>query len=120
MADSRATSVLGAIFAPLTLTARAARDLDAVGSAARGLAAFEDVVVAQLGGVRTDLSELKLAIRRLEDRLDRLDGQLGAVHVDVAELHRSVERVREQAEEALPDPESRGPLARARDAISGE
>jgi hypothetical protein len=42
------------------------------------------------------------------------------MYVEVAAQRSSVEQLREQLEEALPDPEARGPLARARDAIAGE
>ena len=59
----------------------------------------------------------------------RLDGRLGALQVDVPELNRDLAATKSHvaqltdqvsdAAEHLPDPNSRGPIARARDALAG-
>ena len=125
--------MLDSLLAPLGLPSRVVRDLDAVGDAARGMPEFERALVERLDDIGAALidvrAELRGSIARVSEEIARLDEKVAAMQLDVPELKREVAAtkhhvadLKEQvglAVDRLPDPNSRGPLARARDAIAG-
>ncbi len=133
MPDDDQTRILDVLLTPLMLPRRLVRELETIGTAARSVPRFERALLGQLDdlGVEVrDLSaELNAALARVLDDLKRLDRRVAALQVDVPELARDlavtkghVAELKDQvsyADEHLPDPNSRGPIARARDAITG-
>ena len=125
--------MLDSLLAPLGLPRRVVRDLDAVGEAARGMPDFERALLERLDDIGAGLidleAELRVSIARVSEEIARLDEKVAALNLDVPALRRElaateehVAELKEQvgfAVEQLPDPNSRGPLARARDAITG-
>ena len=125
--------MLDSLLAPLGLPRRVVSDLDAVGEAARGLPSFERALLERLDDIGAGLldleAELRGSIGRVSEEIARLDGKVAALNLDVPELRRElaatekhVAELKEQvgfAVEKLPDRNSRGPLVRARDAITG-
>ena len=119
MSDYDEPGILDALLAPLTLPGRAARDLGDLGAAARELPAQFEALRNEVRGVGRDL---EASVERLGEGLETLDGQVAAVRLDLAATRTAVQELRGQVGEAielLPDAESRGPIARARDAITG-
>jgi hypothetical protein len=133
MPDDEGAGILGAALAPLLLPRRALRDLEAIGAAARGLPTFERVLLERLedfgDDVRDVTDELNAAVERVMEELRQLDARVAVLQASVPELSREllatkvhVSDLKSQvgyAVEHLPDPNSRGPIARARDAITG-
>lgn len=129
--DDRA-GVVEALLYPLMLPRRAVRDLHAVGAAARSLPDFEEELISSLDGLASDLGGLRTELTKSLERLGTLErltrrmaplkvvvpepaGELGATKRVVSEITDLVAGV----VEPLPDPESRGPIARAPDALGG-
>jgi hypothetical protein len=133
MGDHEQAGVLDSLLTPLTLPRRAAKDLEAIGTAARGLPAFERQLLAHLDELGADVREtgveLHDAMARVLEEMGRLDQRVAALQTEVPELNRNlaatrshVAELKDQVSEAvalLPDPDSRGPIARARDALAG-
>jgi chromosome segregation ATPase len=133
MPDDDQAGILDALLTPLMLPRRAARDLEAIGTAARSLPSFERTLIERLDDLGADVrdmgAELNGAIERVLEAVERLDGRLAALQVDVPELNRDlaatkshVAQLKDQVSDAaehLPNPNSRGPIARARDALAG-
>jgi ATP/maltotriose-dependent transcriptional regulator MalT len=119
MSDYDQPGILDTLLGPLTLPGRAARDLGDLGAAARELPAQLTALRNEVRGVGRDL---EASVERLGERLETLEGQVAAVRLDLAATRTAVQELRGQVSEAielLPDAESRGPIARARDAITG-
>lgn len=133
MADDDQAGILDTLLTPLTLPRRAAKDLEAIGTAARTLPGFERVLLDRLDDFGADVrdlgSELKGAIDRVIGEMEGLDRRVAALQLEVAQLNRDLAATKghaaqlndqvSDAVEYLPDPNSRGPIARARDAIAG-
>ena len=125
--------MLDSLLAPLGLPSRAVRDLEAVGDAARGMPEFERALIERLDDIGAGLlgvrAELRGSIERVSEDIARLDEKVAALQLDVPELRRELAAIEQHvaglkeqvsfAVEHLPDPNSPGPLARARDAITG-
>lgn len=133
MADDDRDGLLDSLLNPLMLPRRAVRDLEALGETARSLPGFERELMAclydlvsELGGLRSEVGE---SLERLQGTLEGVDARVNALEVAVADLSGElgatkavVTEVRDQVVdvvEHLPDLDSRGPIARARDAIAG-
>ena len=126
--------LLDALRDPLGLPRRTLEDLEAIGDAARGLAGFQRALLARLDGlsaeVRTMGDELNESIDGLQEKFDRIDRRvadlqagLPEVSRDLGETSRNAAQIRHDVAdvvEHLPDPDSRGPIAKVRDAISGD
>lgn len=133
MADDDQSGIIDALLTPLMLPRRAVRDLEAIGTAARSLPGFERVLLEQLDDLGADVrdlgSELKGAIDRALGEMEGLDRRVAALQLEVAQLNRDLAATKghtaqlndqvSDAVEHLPDPNSRGPIARARDALAG-
>ena len=82
--------LLDALLLPLTLPRRAVGDLEALGTAARGLPPFERALIEQLDDLGADLRDLRAelngALERVLEEVERLDGRVAALQVDVPEL----------------------------------
>jgi hypothetical protein len=111
--------ILDSLLAPLTLPGRAARDLGDMAAVARELP-------VQLAGLRSDVravgTDLEASVERLGEQLAALNGEVAAARLDLAATRTAAEALRRRMDEAvelLPDANSRGPIARARDAIVG-
>lgn len=133
MPDDDQAGILEAALAPLLLPRRALRDLEAIGTAARGLPTFERVLLERLeelgNDVRDMATEMNAAVERVVEDVQQLDARVAVLQAGVPELNRElvatkllVSELKSQVGDAiehLPDPNSRGPIARARDAIAG-
>ena len=110
--------MLDSLLAPLGLPSRVVRDLEAVGDAARGMPEFERALIERLDDIGAGLldvrAELRGSITRVSEEIARLDEKVAALQLDVADIKTQMR----SAVDRLPDPNSRGPLARARDAIA--
>lgn len=93
---------LDALIAPLMLPGRVLAELEAISEAVRSLPGFEHEIVGQILDLKGDVQALRV--------------ELASTRALAAELRALVG----DAVEHLPgDDESRGPMARARDAITG-
>ena len=133
VADDDHRGMLDAVLSPLLLPRRLVRDLEAIGEAARSLPDFERTVIARMDDLGVDVrsmgAELNASVERLVAELARLDRRVSDLQDQVPELARDLAatkalagELRDQvgdAVEHLPDPNHRGPIARARDVIPG-
>jgi hypothetical protein len=133
VADDDHRRMLDAVLSPLLLPRRLVQDLEAIGEAARSLPDFERTVIARMDDLGVDVrsmgAELNASVERLLAELARLDHRVSTVQDQVPDLARDLAatkalagELRDQvgdAVEHLPDPNSRGPIARARDVITG-
>ena len=133
MPDDDGAGILETALAPLLLPWRALGDLEAIATAARGLPPFERVLLERLEDLGNDVrdmaTELNAAVERVVEDVEQLDARVAGLQAGVPELNRElvatkalVSDLKSQvgdAVEHLPDPNSRGPIARARDAITG-
>jgi hypothetical protein len=83
-------------------------------------------VARELGRVVDDVTDIRLVVESLPSALTRLDAgvqPVSTVEVELAEIRGLVERLNfqlEQVTQRLPDPDSAGPLERARDVLTGK
>ena len=133
MPDDDGAGIVEAALAPLLLPRRLLRDLEAIGAAARGLPTFERVLLERLEDLGNDVrdmaTELNAAVERVVEDVKQLDARVAVLQAGVPELNRELVATKglvsdlksqvDYAVEHLPDPNSRGPIARARDAIAG-
>ena len=119
---------------PLGIPRRTLEDLEAIGDAARGLAVFQRELLSRLDGlseeVRTMGDELNESVDALKERFDRIDRRvadlqagLPEVSSDLDETSRNAAQIRRDVGdvvEHLPGSDSRGPIAKVRDAITGD
>ena len=132
MPDDDGAGIVEAALAPLLLPRRALKDLEAIARAARGLPTFERVLLERLEDLGNDVrdmaTELNAAVERVVEDVKQLDARVAVLQAGVPELNRELVATKglvsdlksqvDYAVEHLPDPNSRGPIARARDAIS--
>ena len=125
--------LLDALRDPLGLPRRTLEDLEAIGEAARGLADFQRAVLARMDGLSEQIREmgddLNESVDGLKEKFDRIDSRvadlqagLPEVSRDLGETSRNAAQIRRDvgdAVEHLPDPDSRGPIAKARDVLTG-
>lgn len=126
--------LLDALRDPLGLPRRTLEDLEAIGDAARGLADFQRAVLARMDGlseeVRTMGDELNESVDALKERFDRIDRRVADLQAGLPEVSRDLGKTSDNAAklrrdvedvvEHLPDPDSRGPIAKVRDAITSD
>ena len=106
----------------LSVLPGAAEDLHGM----RGLleAQYEHVsaAVSTLSGLAEDFERLRAAVEPQMRRVTALDQTAGRIEEHLLDLQQKIsklERAAEAAIERLPDPDAPGPLARARDALTG-
>lgn len=108
---------------PVRAAAHAARTLGALGAAARRAPEIVETILAVLPAVADDATRLRQAVEgRLQDLLEesnqttaRLDERVARLEGEIARLGGEVKDVAEH----LPDPDGSGPIARARNALTG-
>lgn len=137
--SGRSSNVLGALLAPLRLPERVIDALQTLAEAAQEIAPIRheltrvreqteplSQLLAALEGVESGLGEridslrhVVIALEGRESHLNKTTGELGtelrAMHETIAGLKADLTRITDR----LPDPESRGPLAKARDVLTG-
>jgi chromosome segregation ATPase len=133
MSDGDQTGRLGSLLNPLTFPRQAMNDLEMLGRAAARLPKFQlellermDDVIAELRGLREDMEK---SIGGLREEVKSLDGGLSGLRASVVDVGRDVDATKEHVAELrgdlkgiadlLPDPNSRGPIERAKDALTG-
>jgi len=133
MDDSNQPGLIDALRNPLALSRRTLQDLEALGDAARGLADFQRAVLDRLDGLSADVrkmgdelngsvEDLKKDFERIDRRVTDLQAGLPEVTRDLGETKKLAAQIRTDIRdvvEHLPDPDSRGSIAKARDAITG-
>ncbi len=133
MDDPKRPGIIDALLDPLAIPRRTLQDLESIGDAARGLGDFERAVLTRLDGLSEDVrkmgDELNESVEGLKERFDRIDRRvadlqagLPEVSRDLGETSKNAAQIRHDVDdvvEHLPDPDSRGPIAKARDAITG-
>ena len=86
-----------------------------LGSVDQGVNGLLEALPAEFARVRDILEPQQLRVSAIEDTVLRLELQLGALGDNLERLRREVVDVTEH----LPDPDAPGPIARAREALTG-
>jgi hypothetical protein len=132
MGNDERSGLVDTLFAPLTVPQRAVKDLEALGAAARSIPSFERELLAELGQLGADVQEIEdglAVLRELARDVQEMKAQVTAIEAGGHVLLREVTAMRDlvselraevgDAVEHLPDPDAPGPIARARDALTG-
>ena len=128
-------SIYEALVAPLKLPLRVLESLDLADEAAREIRPIHSEL-AQVREQTKPLAEVPPGIDRLEKRIESLQGVVGSLegeesHLNKAVMHLAAELSKinesltalqddvERITDRLPDPDKSGPIAKARDALTG-
>ena len=98
--------MLGSLVGPLMVSRRLLGDLEAISEAVRGLPSFERTLITRLDDLHAELKTIR--------------AELIATNAITADLRDQVADAVEHLPGHDSDDDSRGPIARARDAISGQ
>ncbi len=136
--------MLDALLAPLRLPTRALEDLEALIEAVRRLPNLGEVVAGRLrslddraGEIAEDVGATRAQLERISGQVDMLAQAMGAIDARVVTLEAGVPRLEDEVartrrlveglkghlqevSEHLPDRQRSGPIARAREAITGD
>lgn len=128
-------SIYEALLAPLKLPLRALQAFDLVDEAAREIRPIHSEL-AQVREQTKPLAEVPPGIDRLDKRIEALQGVVGkleseeshlnkaVMHLagELSKIHESLTALEDDVEritDRLPDPDEPGPIAKARDALTG-
>lgn len=116
--DDRSGGILTRLVAPLRLPERLVATLEIAAEALEHVGPMRSEVVtirSRLDSLHEIIEKLEGVEAHLDKTVDELVDEIKAVHKTVRDLHDDVEHMTDR----LPDPDAPGPLARARDAITG-
>ena len=114
--------MIDSLLAPVRLPRRALESLDLLADAARRLIRLEDAVLGHLESLDEQVRSIGEVVVRLDDRVAALDSAMPRLEHQVATTRETVDGLKAELKdltEHLPDPDAAGPIARAREAITG-
>lgn len=125
--------MIDSLLAPVRLPRRAIESLDLLGDAARRLIALEGAVLGHLESLEEQARSIGKDLAATREQVESLHadvtGRLAALDAAIPRLEHEVATTREAVDglkaelkdvtEHLPDPDGPGPVARARQAITG-